>query len=87
MNSWDLFNLPKENPQKKLLSLSRITDEALLKEMQSALKPEYIALFPDNLEITFPRGTLPSQEHSFSIGFDYDDLQGLIQSWAVPQAS
>lgn len=85
-NSWDLFSLPENETRKKLLKLSRIRDIELLTEMENALKPEYIILFPNTLEITFPRGTLPSQECSCSIGIDYDDLHGVIQTWAIPDS-
>ncbi len=85
-NTWDLFSLPENEIRKKLLKLSQITDIELLIEMENALKPEYIILFPDTLEITFPRGTLPSQEYSCILGIDYDDLDGVIQTWAIPDS-
>ncbi len=41
--------------------------------------------FPDHLEISYPQGTLPSQEYSYSIGLDYDaELLSVLQPWAVP---
>lgn len=86
LNNWELFSLPEEETRRRLLDAFNIGDPALRKEMQAALKPEYIVLFPDNLDVTFPRGTLPSQKDSYSIGISYDELQGVIQTWAIPNA-
>ncbi|WP_018305859.1 hypothetical protein [Desulfitobacterium hafniense] len=86
LNNWELFSLPEEEARRRLLDAFNIGDPALRKEMQAALKPEYIILFPDNLDVTFPRGTLPSQEDSYTIGISYDELQGVIQSWAIPNS-
>lgn len=41
--------------------------------MTAAFKAECIIVFPDHIEIHFADGTLPSQEHSYSIGLDYND--------------
>lgn len=43
------------------LKAADISDPGLLSEMEAAMKPEYIILFPDALEVAFPQGTLPSQ--------------------------
>ena len=59
-------------------------DSVLRMEMQAALRPEYITFHSDRLDITFPRGTLPSQEHSAGWGLDYQELDGLLQPWAIP---
>ena len=58
---------------------------ALRDEMKAALRPEYIVLFPQNLEVTFPRGTLLSQEHSYIVSLDYDELRAVFQTWAIPK--
>lgn len=51
----------------------------------SPLLPEYIALYPDNMLVTFPPGALPSQEHSCSLGLDYGHrLCGILQEWGLP---
>ena len=47
------------------LKAADISDPGLLSEMEAAMKPEYIILFPDALEVAFPQGTLPSQEYSY----------------------
>ncbi len=86
LNNWELFSLPEDEARQRLLDIFNVADSALRTEMQAALKPEYIILFPDNLDVTFPRGTLPSQAYSYSIGLGYDELQGVIQSWAIPNS-
>ena len=63
-NMWDLFYSPKEEAIAQLLQASQITDKQLILEMSSAIKPECIILLTDHLEINFPPGSLPSQEHS-----------------------
>ena len=50
------------------LKAADISDPGLLSEMEAAMKPEYIILFPDALEVAFPQGTLPSQEYSYVVG-------------------
>ncbi|WP_373263982.1 hypothetical protein [Hungatella hathewayi] len=49
------------------------------------MRPEYILLFPEHLEISYPQGTLPSQKYSYSVGLDYDaKLLSVLQPWAQP---
>lgn len=87
LNIWDLFSLPKDESKKSLLDAAQIEDRALVQEMEKALKDECIILFPDNLEISFDQGTLPSQEYSLIVAIDYVDLQGIIQDWAIPYSA
>lgn len=84
-SNWDLFSLPEDAARQWLLDAPGTVSPALRKEMEAALRPEYILLFPDHLEISYPQGTLPSQEYSYSIGLDYDaELLSVLQPWAVP---
>ena len=70
------------------LKAADISDPGLLSEMEAAMKPEYIILFPDALEVAFPQGTLPSQEYSTGIGLNYDDrLLSVLEPWAVPDGT
>jgi len=80
---WDLFALPEEEVRQWLFDAFHV-DSSLRAEMEAALKPEYIALFPDNLSVTFPQGSLPSQEYSWSFGFTYKDLKAVLQPLAIP---
>lgn len=84
-SNWDLFSLSEDAARQWLLDAPGTVSPALRKEMEAALRPEYILLFPDHLEISYPQGTLPSQEYSYSIGLDYDaELLSVLQPWAVP---
>ena len=60
------------------LKAADISDPGLLSEMEAAMKPEYIILFPDALEV----------EYSYVVGFDYDkELKAVLRPWAVPDSS
>jgi len=83
MSNWNLFTLPEEEARQWLLEAFNV-DSSLRREMEAALKPEYIVLFPESLEVTFPRGTLPSQDYSYSVGLDYEELRKVLQPWAIP---
>lgn len=88
LSNWELFGLPEDEARQWILKAADISDPGLLSEMEAAMKPEYIILFPDALEVAFPQGTLPSQEYSYVVGFDYDkELKAVLQPWAVPDSS
>lgn len=84
LSNWDLFTLPEEKTRQWLLDAFQV-DSSLRAEMEAALKPEYIILFPEYLEVTFPQGTLPSQEYSYGVGLEYNKLKAVLQPWAVPK--
>lgn len=45
-----------------------------------------VVLFSSNLEVSFPKGTLPSKEHSYTLVLDYDDaLYKILNEWAIPK--
>ena len=53
--------------------------------MEAAFSGRSLLLFPEHLEIAFPAGSLPSQEHSYLLGLDWDEeLAALLQPWALP---
>ena len=83
LSNWDLFTLPEKEARQWLLDAFDV-DSALRAEMEATLKPEYIILLPNNLEVTFPQGTLPSQEYSYSYSLDYNKLKAVLQPWAIP---
>lgn len=65
-----------------------MTDPVLRAEMEAAFQPEYIILFPNDLEVSFPIGTLPCQEYSSGLGLDYDDrLREIMYDWAIPDSA
>lgn len=87
LSNWELFNLPEAEARQWLLKAADINDPGLLSEMEAAMKPEHIIVFPDNLEVGFPQGTLEGEEYSYLIGLDYDkELKAVLQPWAVPDS-
>lgn len=88
IDTWDLFSCSEEEAKQTLLDLAQITNPTLRAEMEAAFASEYLILFPDNLEVSFPAGTLPSQEYSNILGFDYDKkLCQILNEWAIPEAA
>ncbi|NLA86707.1 MAG: hypothetical protein GX847_05375 [Clostridiales bacterium] len=83
---WDLFTLPEAEARQWLLDALDV-EAALRAEMEAALKPEYISLSPENLFVTFPQGSLPSQEYSYGFGLEYKNLKDVLQPWAIPNKS
>lgn len=85
ISNWDLFSCSPEEAMQTILDIADITNPDLRKEMENAFVPENIIFFPDNLEVCFQQGTLPSQEHAYLLGLDYDDrLCAILYPWAVP---
>lgn len=88
INNWDLFSCSSEEAKQKILDIAGVTDLILRKEMEKAFKPENIILFPDNLEVCFQQGALPSQENSYMLLLDYDNgLSEILNEWAIPKSS
>ncbi len=85
IDNFDLFTcLPKEAIQ-RMMDISGVTDPVLREEMEQTFAPECIILFPNGLEVCFNKGTLPSEEHGYMLGLDYDDrMLEILQPWAVP---
>ena len=68
-----------------LASAAGIYDPEELAQMEAAFRPELVCFFPDNLDITFPAGTLPSHEIAHGMVLDYgEEVRALLQPWAVP---
>lgn len=81
-----LFSCSEDEVIENILDIADIDDIALRKEMTAAFNAGCIIVFPDYIEIYFTAGTLPSQEHSYSIGLDYNDvLTSILHDWAIPQ--
>lgn len=69
-----------------LLEPAKFTDDDLRAEMEAAFQPEYIIFLPESVEIAFPTGTLPSQEHCYMIGMDInEEIYEILRDWAVPR--
>lgn len=83
----DLFTCPPEELAPKLLDLAQITDPAQRQAMTDAFDAGNIVFFPEHLELSFPQGSLPGQEHGTLIGLEYEEgLRELLADGAVPPA-
>jgi len=88
---WELFSCPQEEAIRILferVEQAGVEDAALRAEMQAALHPENILVFPGHIEVYFPQGSLPSQPYSYSVGMTvgFDDaLAGILHEWAIPK--
>ena len=85
LDVWSLFTGTPEETAATLLDAAQIADPTLRREMTAAFRPEYLVWFPENLEVVFPRGTLPSEENTYILGLDYQELESILQPWAVPR--
>lgn len=88
----DLFTCPDLEIGKRLLDLAAEDGwpdtPALKQEMLTAFRLEYVTISSHGLYISFPQGSLPSQEYAYVLSVDYNDgLRALLYPWAVPTAS
>lgn len=84
----DLFTCEPDELIDRFAEICKVDDEALIAEMKANFKLEYVVLFPDNLEITFPAEALPEYGISHGMGFDYsEEVCALLQPWAIPNGS
>ncbi|MBR2503260.1 MAG: hypothetical protein IKB62_03955 [Oscillospiraceae bacterium] len=99
ISGYDIFNCEKEKAVDIIVdaafdygathySESVNGDVRLKDELKAAMKPEYIILWNENLEIAFPAGTLESFEHCFLVGIEYtDEIKSIMHPWAVPDTA
>ena len=88
LNAFDLFSCGQAEILPRILTTAEISDLALQAEIKAAFQPEYITFFPNHLEISFPEGTLASQEYSYQIVLNYDEkLTSVLHDWAIPRSS
>lgn len=95
INGFDIFNC---TPEKAIdVIVDTAIDDAyfnkasvenmdnLKAEFKAAFKPEYIVLWNENIEISFPAGTLTGYDHCYILGGDYtDELRAIMHPWAIP---
>lgn len=85
IDHWALFSCSPDEAIQKILDHAEITDSVLRKEIENTFDPEYMVFFPDHLEMSFPQGTLSSQEYGYILALDYDDgLSEILHDWAIP---
>ena len=87
----DLFTCPEAKIAQNLLDLaekdgSGPSEPEVQCEMLAAFRTEYLSFWSDYVMLTFPAGTLPSQEYIYLVTVDYDaGLSDILQPWAIPQ--
>jgi len=84
INTWELFSCEKNEVIQTILDLAQVTDPVLRAEIEKAFSPENIVMSQNNLEVSFPAGTLPSQENGYGINLDYKDVGKILNKWALP---
>ena len=85
LDIWSLFAVPEAEARAALLDKMADGSDVPRTELEAAFRPEYIRFYSSGLDVTFPRGTLPSQEYTTGGSFDYAELDGLLQPWAIPE--
>ena len=82
----DLFTCTRSELIAAVLDAAGVTEQPLRREAEAAFRLEYLRLSDTGIDIQYPMGTVPSQEHSWGIFQDYDEtILSLIQPWAVPE--
>lgn len=85
VDTWSLFAVPEEEARAALVDRMAEGGWIPRAELEAALRPEYIIFRTGGLNLTFPKGTLPSQEYTTGGSFGYEELDGLLQPWAIPE--
>lgn len=86
-----LFTCPEAKIAQNLLELaekdgSGPSEPEVQREILKAFRMEYLTFWSDYVMLTFPAGTLPSQEYTYLVSVDYDaGLSDILQPWAIPQ--
>lgn len=90
LSMWDLFTVPEEEARRQLLREMRPVDIGDSPEARTAiaaaLRPEYVSIASDRIEVWFPKGTLPEEEHDGWVLYyeDHPVLLDILQPWAIP---
>lgn len=82
---WELFSCPPDEVGERLVALVSGGDPTLRAEMEHAFQPEKVLFFPENLELYFEEGALPSRNCTSLWDLKYnEDLGEILYEWAVP---
>lgn len=80
MELWDLFSVPKEDAQKKLISYGTgYYDEQL---MIDTFNPAFVSFGTEVIMVNYAPGTLMDTSAGYSI--EYSDLVDILHPWAIP---
>lgn len=84
VDAQDLFTCPWEQVVRAVLDEDTTLDAALRAELEAALTPERLEIFPGNVSVSFEPDVLPS--HTPGWGYSLSaQVTRLMQPWAVPK--
>ncbi len=82
----DLFTCPPEEIPAAVLDACYAQTNALRDEAVAAFLPQYVTFARDGVvEVTFPKGSLPSEKNAFIFVAELEKLESVLQPWAVPE--
>lgn len=82
-----LFICTEEVLIDRILDIAGMPDTDLRKNMEKGFHLDYLIFNSSSLDIHFPVRSLPGENQDHIVGIVYADLEGLIQPWAVPEAT
>lgn len=82
----DLFACTEKELGKRILEIVSMPDTELCREMEKAFRFEYLNFHGEALDVCFPAGSLISQNTDYLLGIEYEDLEGFIHPWAIPDS-
>ena len=80
VDTWSLFAVPEEEARAALVDRMAEGGWIPRAKLEAALRPEYIIFRTGGLNLTFPK-----EEYTTGGSFDYEELDGLLQPWAIPE--
>ena len=82
----ELFACDEAELARRILDIVDMPDTELAREMEQAFRFEYLSFQSQALDICFPAGSLMSQNIDYLLGIEYEDLDGFIHPWAIPDS-
>lgn len=81
----DLFTCGEGELSAILLTASGLGAPALLEELESAFRLEYLTFWPEGMEIFYPAGVLRDYETPFILSVNPSVARSVLKPWAVPE--
>ena len=84
----NLFTCTRSELIAAVLDAAGVRSQPLRREAVAAFRLDYVRLTPDGIDIQYPKGVVPSQEHGWGIFQDYNEtILNVIQPWAIPEGA
>lgn len=87
MDTGSLFLCTEAEAARVILEASGMTDTEQKREMEKAFRFGYLNFESGALSVCFPTGSLTGQDTQHILGVEYEDLTGILQPWAIPDAT